>query len=74
MQNRVTATSDVYNHMVKNGYITNEEAHDLYGVNRLSGIIWSLKKQGYKIETELVPHTTRYKRRTRYAKYYIKED
>ncbi len=57
-RSRITAVSGrpsktlyVLNHLKEHGKITSWEAIQLYRATRLSGIIFTLKQQGYVIET-----------------------
>ena len=56
-----TQTSEILKYMKshKKG-ITSKEAFELFGATRLSGLIFQLKKQGYRIKTESVRVNTRY--------------
>ena len=67
-------TEDVLNHMRQNGSISSMEAFKLYGATRLSAIIFSLRKRGYEIDTEMHTTKTRYGKNTDYAKYILRED
>ena len=67
-------TEDVLNHMRQNGSITSMEAFSKYGATRLSAIIFSLRKRGYGIDTEMHTTKTRYGKTTDYAKYILTED
>ena len=48
---RPSKTLYVLNHLKEHGKITSWEAIQLYRATRLSGIIFTLKQQGYVIET-----------------------
>lgn len=64
-----TQTSVVLAHMQKHGSITSMEAFDLYGVTRLSAVVFNLRAAGYSIES-ITEHTVnRYGRRVAYARY-----
>lgn len=69
---RVTKTEKVLNHLQMYGDITSWEAIQLYGVTRLSAIIFNLRKKGYDIES--IPHefTDRYGDKATYVKYQLK--
>lgn len=51
--------------------ITSMEAFRLFSVTRLSGMIYSLKKQGYIFRTITHTTTTQYGRRVKYAEYQL---
>ena len=56
-------------HLEKYGSITSMEAFQLYGVTRLSAVIYDLKKLGYDITTHILMGKTRYGTTSQYAKY-----
>lgn len=67
-----TAIDEVMLHL-KTKTLTAEQAHDKYGISRLSAIIYVLRERGYNIVTHDVVVTTRYNKPTTIAKYqYIK--
>ena len=51
--------------------ITSVEAFDRFGAIRLSGIIFQLKKQGYKIATKYEVVKTRYGKKVEIARYML---
>lgn len=55
-----TQLTTVLHHLETEGDITSLEAIERYGITRLSGVIWKLKKAGYNIESKLAPVATRY--------------
>ena len=73
---KTTQRAEVLNYLKEHGSITSKEAFELFGATRLSGIIFSFRKQGLNILTEDCETTNRYGQHTRYAKYiYVpKED
>lgn len=54
--------------------ITNMDAFNEFGVTRLGSIIFSLRNQGYPIETIDMECIDRTGRHIKYAKYILKED
>lgn len=62
-------TEAILEHMETHDGITSTEAFDLYGATRLSGLIYTLKKRGYHIKTEMLVSINKYGRSYRYAKY-----
>lgn len=52
----------------KNG-ITSKTAFERYGITRLSGRIFELRKMGYAIETDNVTEKNRYGHPVTYARY-----
>lgn len=73
-QTKRTQTSDILNYLRshKNG-ITSKEAFEKYGATRLSGIIWSLRKQGYNIISEPKVVKSRYGKNTLVSAYKLLE-
>ena len=71
-----SATQDILEYMRNNRKIgvTNNSAKEMFGVTRLSGIIFDLRKRGYDIETQMETCKTRYGKTTDYARYILKED
>lgn len=58
-------------HLKKHGNITSVQAIELFGATRLSAIIFVLRGRGYRIKTEPFEVITRYKRKTRPARYIL---
>ena len=54
------------------GGITDEKAHELFGVNRMGSVIHDLRAQGWLIETVMVDATNRYGRSYRYGRYFYR--
>lgn len=69
---RMTQTETVFNHLTTHKGITSMEAFELYGVTRLSAIIFSLRYRGYDIIN--VPHetTNRYGGKVTYVEYRLR--
>jgi len=55
-----TQTSDILQHLKNGRRLTQKEAINEYGAYRLSSIIYSLKKQGHRIESKPLDVPTRY--------------
>lgn len=64
-----TKTTNVKEHLEKQGSITIWEAIQLYGATRLSAIIYNLRKRGYKINNNWKEETDRNGEKTRYVEY-----
>lgn len=74
MKKEKSQRMEILEHLKRNGSITSKEAFELYGITRLSSIIFVLKDRGYIIETEMAQTTTRYGTTANYAVYkYIGE-
>ena len=58
-------------HLKTKGSITSMEAFKLYGITRISSLIFSLRKQ-YDIETVIVNTTNRYGEHCNYGRFYYK--
>lgn len=69
---RRTQTSEVLKYLKHYKVITDNTAHDKFYANRLSDIIFRLRKRGHVIETVMVEGTTVYGTPTRYGKYYYR--
>ena len=65
----MTQCEMILHHMKMHGSITTMEAFQKYGVTRLSGRIWELKRQGHNIEKVM---DTNENNKT-YARYFLKE-
>lgn len=70
---RKTQTSIILQHMreAKENGITSMEAFELCGATRLSSIIFSLRKQGYEIDSVDVTTTNRFGNKCTYSKYVL---
>lgn len=62
----------ILEHIQKYGYITSMDAFQHYGITRLSGRIFDLRKMGYDIQTMDVESVNRYGEPVRFARYYLK--
>ena len=70
---KTNKTREILQYMRNEGGITSMEAFKLFGATRLSSIIFSLRKQGYNIDTIDMECIDRYGHTVRYAKYVLKE-
>ena len=59
----------VLKHLKLYGSITPKEAMDMYGIMRLSAIIFDLKEENWWIKTEMVTAKNRFNKNTKFAKY-----
>lgn len=59
-------------HLTAFGSITSMEAFVDWSITRLADIVYTLKKEGHNIETEMLERTNRFGHRTQYAKYVLK--
>lgn len=64
-------TEDVVRFMKEEGSITSMDAINEFGATRLSAIIFSLRKQGYDIETRMEVGKNRYGKTMEYARYVL---
>lgn len=69
-----TQSSVVLAHMQEHGSITSMEAFELYGVTRLSAVVFNLRAAGHSIESATEHTTNRYGRRVSYARYELAEE
>ena len=66
-----SATKELIRYLRTNRGITSMEAFELFSITRLSGIIYSLKKQGYVFRTITHTTVTRHGRHVNYAEYQL---
>ena len=66
-----SATKELIQYLRNHRGITSMEAFRLFSITRLSGIIYSLKKQGYVFRTITHTTTTKYGKHTQYAEYQL---
>lgn len=69
-------TTKVRNHLIVNGSITPLEAWRMYGITRLSAVIYKLRYRMHPlmdIVTEMEYGRDRYNQPTQYGKYILKE-
>lgn len=64
-------TQDVLNHLKIYGSISQREAVEYYNLYRLSSVIFSLRKKGYEITSELKPFTSKYGIKSNFAIYHL---
>lgn len=69
----MTKKDKVLEHLKKYNTITSLEAIDKYSATRLSAIIYSLRKTGYKIITEKIQFIDKYGNKSYYGKYILME-
>lgn len=62
-------TTEITKHLLEKKSITSMEAIRLYGATRLSGIIYNLRKKGYRIISKEEFTTDRYGNECRFARY-----
>lgn len=67
-------TSEVLKHLKVNGSITAREAYELYGSQKVSSIIFNLRRRGYNIETVNCVGKDRYGHTCQYAQYKLIEE
>ena len=74
MTQKMTQTQAVLDRLSSGRGITSMEAFNELGVTRLSAIIFSLRKKGYRIESETVESTNRYGEVVRFSRYSMVDD
>lgn len=72
MNDRMTKTKQVKDHLINHGSITSWEAIQKFNSTRLSAIIFNLKKRGMDIETESVTQKDSNGNTCTFAKYVYK--
>lgn len=63
----------ILNHLQTKGTLTSKQAFELYGVTRISAVVFDLRKMGYNIVTEMAIGKTRYGETSSYGIYKLKE-
>lgn len=61
----------ILRHLRKYKYISSFKAIELYGITRLSAVIYNLREEGYKIGTIWRKATNRYGNLVRYVDYFL---
>ena len=74
MTQKMTQTQAVLDRLSSGRGITSMEAFNELGVTRLSAIIFSLRKKGYRIESETVESTNRCGEVVRFSRYSMVDD
>lgn len=69
---RKTQTGEILKYLKHYKVITDNTAHEKFGANRLSDVIFKLRNRGHIIDTVMVEGTTRYGTFVRYGKYYYR--
>ena len=64
-------TQDILNHLKVYGSISQREAVEYYNLYRLSSVIYSLRKRGFEITSEIVPFTSKYGIKSNFAVYHL---
>lgn len=59
----------VVRHMERYGSITPAEAVKEYGIYRLSAIVYTMKKRGFPVESNMEYSLNRFGEKTKYARY-----
>lgn len=70
----MTQYNRVLEHLRTKGKLTQKQAINLYGAYRLSAIIYDLRKQGYKIETDFKTSKNRFGDICTYAVYALEKE
>jgi len=64
--------TEVLAYMKAHKCITDNIAHEKFGVCRMGSVIYDLRKKGYDIETVMIDGKNRFGNQTRYGKYYYR--
>ena len=70
---KTTHEQILLNHFAKYKTITSMEAFDLYGMTRLSAVIYQLREKGYEIEMVWETGYNRYNQPIKWGKFYLKK-
>lgn len=69
METPMTQEKQVLKHLQLYNYITSWDAIRLYGITRLSAVIFNLRQTGYDIKTHSIAVLNKSKKKTFFAKY-----
>ena len=71
MKNQKTKSqkSEILRYMKSHKGITSVQAFERFGITRLADIIYTLRQEGYEIETENITKKNRYGHSVTFAKY-----
>ncbi len=61
----------ILRHFTRYKFISSMQAFELYGITRLSAVIYNLRKKGYKIETVWRTTVNRYGKEVHYKDYFL---
>lgn len=61
----------ILQHFSKHKFISSMVAFELYGITRLSAVIYELRHEGYKVGSIWRTTTNRFGREVRYLDYYL---
>jgi len=64
--------TEVLKYLKQYKVITDDKAHEKFGINRLGSVIYDLRKQGVLIDTVMVESTNRYGNPYKYGRYYYR--
>ena len=67
-------TDAVKQHLLEGKTISNKDAAELYGIERLSAIIFNLRNKGWEIDTIMCEGRTRFGTHCSYGKYILKKE
>lgn len=69
---KTTQCDRILRHLNEFGSITQAEADDEYGIERLASRIYDLKKRGFEFNTVTVHGKNRYGEKTKFTRYSIR--
>lgn len=72
--NKQTQNKTVLEHMQRDGFITSWQAIQLYGITRLSGRIYDLRKEGYNIKSTSQVCRNKFGNTCNVARYELEEE
>lgn len=67
----MTQKEIILDHLEKVGTITPMEAYEMYGITRLGGIVYFLRKDGHDVKSRLVSKTNRYGKECHISEYWM---
>lgn len=69
----MTQKETILYHLTHIGKITPMEAFERYGITRLGGIVYFLRKDGHNVQSRLVAKKTRYGATAHVSEYFMEE-
>lgn len=70
---KITHEQILLDHFAKHKTITSKEAFDLYGMTRLSAVVFNLREQGYEIGMVWEQGVNRYGNSIKWGKFFLQK-
>ena len=72
-QKPISQKDRILNHLRTYESITDNDARDMYGINRCGARIWDLRQEGHDIKTVMESCKNRYGIKTEYGRYFLNQ-